>query len=130
MVIHRALLGSLERFMGVIIEHYSGLFPLWLSPVQIKIVSVAETHIPACQKLAEEFRANGLRVEIDDSNETVGNKIRKAVGEKIPHMLVIGDKEAAAPVLSVRDRGQQETREITKDAFIAELLKKITERSN
>ncbi|QQG52172.1 MAG: threonine--tRNA ligase [Candidatus Falkowbacteria bacterium] len=129
-VIHRALLGSLERFMGVIIEHYSGLFPLWFSPVQIKIVSVAETHIPACQKLAEEFRANGLRVEIDDSNETVGNKIRKAVGEKIPHMLVIGDKEAAAPVLSVRDRGQQETREIAKDAFIAELLKKIKEYSN
>jgi threonyl-tRNA synthetase len=129
-VIHRALLGSLERFMGVIIEHYSGIFPLWLSPVQIKIVSVAETHIPACQKLANEFKAAGIRVEIDDSNETVGNKIRKAVGGKVPHMLVIGDKEAAAPVLNVRDRGQQETREITKDAFITEVLQKIKTRAN
>jgi threonyl-tRNA synthetase len=129
-VIHRALLGSLERFMGVIIEHYSGIFPLWLAPVQVKIISVAEAHIPACQKLAAEFKANGIRVEIDDSNETVGNKIRKAANEKVPHMLVMGDKEAAAPVLSVRDRGQQETREIAKDAFIAELLKKIKERLN
>ncbi len=129
-VIHRALLGSLERFMGVIIEHYSGLFPLWLAPVQIKIVSVSETHIPACQKLTAEFRANGIRVEIDDSNETVGNKIRKAAGEKVPHMLVIGDKEAASPVLNIRDRGQQETRELAKDAFIAEVLQKIKERAN
>jgi threonyl-tRNA synthetase len=129
-VIHRALLGSLERFMGVIIEHYSGLFPLWLAPVQVKIVSVAEAHIPACQKLAAEFRANGIRVEIDDSNETVGNKIRKAAGEKVPHMLVIGDKEAASPILSIRDRGQQETRELAKDAFIDEVLKKIKERTN
>lgn len=129
-VIHRALLGSLERFMGVIIEHYGGIFPIWLAPVQVKIVSVAEAHIPACQKLAAEFRANGLRVEIDDSNETVGNKIRKAAGEKVPHMLVIGDKEAASPILSIRDRGQQETRELAKDAFVAEVLKKIKERTN
>ncbi len=129
-VIHRALLGSIERFMGVIIEHYSGIFPLWLSPVQVKIVSVSETHIPACKKLAAEFKAAGIRVEIDESNETVGNKIRKAVNEKSPYMLVIGDKEASAPVLNVRDRGQQETREIAKDKFIAELLNKIHQRTN
>jgi threonyl-tRNA synthetase len=127
-VIHRALLGSLERFMGVIIEHYSGVFPLWLSPVQIKIVSVAEAHVPACQKLAEELKAAGIRVEIDDNNETMGNKIRKAANEKIPHVLIIGDKEANSEVLSVRDRGQQETREITKDKFINELLDKINNR--
>jgi len=124
-VIHRALLGSMERFMGVIIEHYSGIMPVWLSPVQIKIVSVAETHISACQKLAAEFRAAGLRVEIDDANETVGNKIRKAVNEKIPYMLVIGDKEADSPTLAVRDRGAMETRDIAKDDFIAEILDNI-----
>jgi len=129
-VIHRALLGSLERFMGVIIEHYSGNFPLWLSPTQVKLISVGEAHISACQKLATEFKASGIRVEIDESNETVGNKIRKAVNEKTPHMLVIGDKEMAAPVLNVRDRGQQETREISKDNFIAELLRKITARAS
>ncbi len=124
-MLHRALFGSFERFIGLLIEHYAGAFPLWLAPVQIKIVSVAETHLPTCTKLAEEFRSAGLRVEIDDANETVGNKIRKAVAEKIPYMLVIGDKEAAAPTLSVRDRGAQEAREISKDDFIAEALDKI-----
>ncbi|MFA5000436.1 MAG: threonine--tRNA ligase [Patescibacteria group bacterium] len=124
-MVHRAILGSYERFLALLIEHFAGAFPLWLAPVQIKIVSVAETHLPACIKLAEEFKNAGLRVEIDDANETVGNKIRKAVAEKIPYMLVIGDKEAAAPTLSVRDRGAQEAREISKDDFIAEALDKI-----
>jgi threonyl-tRNA synthetase len=129
-VIHRALLGSLERFMGVIIEHYSGVFPLWLSPVQVKIVSVAEAHVPACLKLAEKFKAAGIRVEVDDNNETMGNKIRKAANEKVPHVLVIGDKEVSSTNLSVRDRGQQETREITYDKFISELTEKIANRAN
>lgn len=128
-VIHRALLGSMERFMGVIIEHYSGVFPVWLSPTQIKIVSVAEAHINASQKLAAELRAHGIRVELDDANETVGNKIRKAVNEKVPYMLVIGDKEMNSELLNVRDRGAQETREIAKDKFISEVLDKIKARS-
>ncbi len=128
-VIHRALLGSVERFMGVIIEHYGGLFPLWLSPVQVKIISVAEAHIPACKKLADAFSQAGIRVEIDESNETVGNKIRKAINEKAPHMLVIGDKEASSEVLSVRDRGQQETRDISQADFITELQDKINRRA-
>jgi threonyl-tRNA synthetase len=128
-VIHRAILGSVERFLGVIIEHYAGIFPVWLAPVQVKIVSVAEAHIPASQTLAAELSAAGLRVEVDDANETVGNKIRKAVNEKVPYMLVIGDKEMNAPVLNVRDRGAQETREISKDKFIAEVLEKIKSRA-
>lgn len=127
--IHRALLGSMERFLGVIIEHYSGIFPVWLSPTQVKIISVAETHIPACQKLAAELKAVGIRVEVDEANETVGNKIRKAVNEKVPYMLVIGDKEADSKNLNVRDRGAQETREIAKDKFIAEILEKINKRA-
>ncbi len=124
-VIHRALLGSLERFMGVIIEHYSGAFPVWLSPVQVKIISVAENHIPACLKLAADLKKVGIRTEIDDANETVGNKIRKAVNTKVPYMLVIGDKEANSPTLAVRDRGAMETRDISKDDFIAEITDKI-----
>ena len=127
--IHRALLGSMERFMGVIIEHYSGIFPVWLSPTQVKIISVAEAHIPTCQKLAVELKTAGIRVEIDEANETVGNKIRKAVNEKVPYMLVIGDKEMNSALLNVRDRGAQETREIDKDKFIAEILEKINKRA-
>ncbi len=128
-MIHRALIGSPERFMGIIIEHYAGAFPVWLSPVQVKIVSVAETHIPACQKLAAKFKDAGIRVEVDDANETVGNKIRKAVNEKVPYMLVIGDKEMNSPLLNVRDRGAQETREIATDKFIAEVQEKINKRA-
>jgi len=128
-MIHRAIIGSPERFMGIIIEHYAGAFPVWLSPIQVKIVSVAETHIAASQKLAAELKAAGIRVEVDEANETVGNKIRKAVSEKVPYMLVIGDKEMNSELLSVRDRGTQETREIKKDKFIAEILEKIQKRS-
>jgi len=124
-VIHRALLGSLERFLGVIIEHYSGAFPVWLSPVQVKLVSVSEAHLTYCQKLAAEFKDAGIRVEVDEDNETVGNKIRKAVNEKVPYMLVIGDKEAGADILSVRDRGERDSREINKADFIKEVQDRI-----
>lgn len=124
-VIHRALLGSLERFLGVIIEHYSGSFPVWLSPVQVKLVSVSESHLPYCQILAEEFKAAGIRVEINDDNETIGNKIRKAVNEKVPYMLVIGDKESGSPILSVRDRGSRDPRDISKEDFFKEIKEKI-----
>jgi len=97
--------------------------------VQVKIISVAETHLAACQKLAAELRQADIRVEIDEANETVGNKIRKASQEKVPYMLVIGDKEMNAPVLNVRDRGQQETREIKKSDFIKEISDQIKNHS-
>ena len=128
-VVHRALLGSMERFLGIIIEHYMGFFPVWLSPVQIKIISVGEGHIEFCNKLASEFKDGGIRVEVDDNNETVGNKIRKATAEKVPYMLVIGDKEMASNKLMVRDRGSRDTREISKEDFIQEVQEKIKTRS-
>ncbi|NCN99540.1 threonine--tRNA ligase [Candidatus Falkowbacteria bacterium] len=128
-VIHRAILGSLERFMGVIIEHYAGAFPVWLSPTQVKIVTVAEAHTPAAQKIAQAFKDADIRVEVDENNETVGNKIRKAVAEKVPYMLVIGDKEMNASILSVRDRGSDQTREISTDNLILEIIKKIEKHS-
>lgn len=121
-MLHRALFGSFERFIGLLIENYAGAFPVWLSPVQVKIISVGENHIEACNKLVAEFKGVGIRVELDDASETVGNKIRKAANEKVPYMLVIGDKEADSSMLSVRDRGSLETRGIAKDDFIAEIL--------
>lgn len=124
-MLHRALFGSFERFIGLLIENYAGAFPVWLSPVQVKIVSVAETHIPHCKKLASELKAAGIRVEIDEANETVGNKIRKAVNEKVPYTLVIGDREVNSPLLNVRDRGAVETREIATTDFIKEVSDKI-----
>lgn len=128
-MVHRAILGSYERFLALAIEHFAGSFPLWLSPVQVKIISVGKSHTEACQKLSQELRMKSIRAEVDISDETVGNKIRKAVSEKVPHMLVIGDKEMDLKTLSVRDRGQNDSREISKDDFITELKNKIEFKS-
>ncbi len=127
-VIHRVIYGSLERFIGILIEHYAGAFPLWLSPVQVKIISVGSSHIEYCQKLANELRQAGLRPEVDEANETVGNKIRIAIKEKVPYMLVIGDKEIGSDKLNVRDRGETKTREVGKEEFIKEVEDLIKER--
>lgn len=127
-MIHRAIVGSPERFLGILLEHYAGAFPVWLSPVQVKFVAVSEKHVEFCRKLADEFSGAGIRVEVDSSDETVGNKIRKAIGEKVPYMLVIGDKEAGSKKLAIRDRGEKEVREIEKEKFIEEVKNKIIER--
>jgi len=124
-LIHRTIMGSFERFIGILIEHYAGVFPIWLSPMQVKIISVGSAHVEFCKKLVVEFRQNNIRVEVDDANETIGNKIRKAVIEKVPYMLVIGDKEMTSTNLSVRDRGNKMTREIGKQEFIKEVQSKI-----
>lgn len=127
-MLHRALFGSFERFIGLLIEHYAGAFPLWLSPTQIKLIPVGEDHIAYCQELAAELRQYGLRVEIDRNNETVGNKIRKASQDKDPYMLVIGDQEISSPRLQVRARGQQDTESLDKEEFIKRLLTEIKDK--
>ncbi len=129
-MLHRALLGSLERFTGVLIEHYGGNFPLWLSPVQVKIIAVSQKHIQACQRLAGEFKQHAIRVEIDSSDETVGNKIRKAIGQKVPYMLVIGDKEIHSDQLHIRQRGSEKIIQMPQTEFIKRLEKLITNRSD
>jgi threonyl-tRNA synthetase len=121
-MIHRALLGSLERFFGVLIEHYGAAFPTWLAPVQVKIVSVGEKHVEYCKKIKKEFLDLDLRPELDIDNETVANKIRKAVGEKVPYIIVVGDKEMEGEELAVRRRGQQNIETIAKSEFIKNLL--------
>ncbi len=107
-VIHRALLGSMERFFGMLIEHYGGAFPVWISPVQAVVIPVADRHLEAARQVAAELRAAGLRVEVDDSAERMNAKIRNAQLQKIPYMLVIGDREAAEGMVNVRLRtGEQ-----------------------
>lgn len=129
-MLHRALLGSLERFTGILIEHYAGAFPLWLSPAQISILTVAQAHTQHAQSLAQEFKDNGLRVKLDLSDETVGNKIRKSIQQKIPYMLVIGDKEMKSDKLHVRKRSSDKVEEIDKDKFITHIQKLIQEKSS
>lgn len=127
-VIHRAPLGTHERFIGFLIEHFAGNFPLWLSPVQIKILTVSEKHQDFAKKLQQEFLDHDLRVELDDSNETLGNKIRKSAKEKIPYTLVIGDKETASDKLAVRVRNQEKLWEVSKTEFIKNITISIRER--
>lgn len=127
-VIHRAPLGTHERFIGFLIEHFAGNFPLWLSPIQIKILTVSEKHGDFAKKLQKEFLAYDFRVELDDSNETLGNKIRKNAKEKIPYTLVIGDKEMASDKLAVRVRGQEKLWEISRNEFIKNITTSISER--
>jgi threonyl-tRNA synthetase len=122
-MIHRAIVGSPERFMGILIEHYAGNFPAWLAPVQIKILSVGEGHIDFCRSLMKKFQSEDVRVELDEDNETVGNKTRKAVNEKVPYILVVGDKEMQSGKLAVRERGSRDTKEMD----IAELIKLISD---
>jgi len=131
-VIHRAISGSLERFMGVMIEHFAGNFPVWLSPVQIKIIPVRENHNDYAKKIADELKALNIRVDLDDSDEGMGKKIRAGKVNKVPYMLVIGDKEVESGELSLENRsataepGKKEM--ITLDNLKAKLQKEITER--
>jgi threonyl-tRNA synthetase len=122
-MVHRAILGSYERFLALLIEHFGGAFPLWLAPEQIRIVSVGENHGQYCQELAKEFNSQNIRAVTDIENDTVNYKIKKAIKEKIPYILVIGDKETNSDVLTVRDRGGEHTREISKQELIQEIKK-------
>ena len=103
-VIHRALLGSLERFIGILIEHYAGAFPVWLAPVQVRIIPVGEDHRAAAGDLAGKLE--GFRVEVDDRDETVGKRIRDAEVEKIPYVIVYGDRESGGRAGGTRTRGR------------------------
>lgn len=123
-IIHRAPFGSLERFIGILIEHFAGNFPLWLSPVQIKIISVGSAHKKYCEELIDKFNKEGIRVETDLVNETVGNKIRKAINEKVPYMLVIGDKEIKSDKLMIRVRGKDKLLETPYKEFV-DMVKKL-----
>ncbi|MBU4421513.1 threonine--tRNA ligase [Patescibacteria group bacterium] len=127
-MLHRALFGSFERFIGLLIEHYAGAFPLWLSPVQVQIVPVGEAHKKICQDLSEKIKQVGARVFVDESDETVGYKIRKAEKDKVPYMVVIGDKEKDLKKVSVRERGSKGTYEIPVDKFLEKIVEEIGQK--
>lgn len=118
-VLHRAVTGSTERFMGVLIEHYAGAFPVWLAPVQAVLIPIADRHVPYARQVAERLKAADLRVEVDDRNERMNAKIRDAQLQKVPYMLVMGDKEAEAGTVSVRLRSGENLGAMTVEAFLA-----------
>jgi threonyl-tRNA synthetase len=128
-MIHRAILGTLERFSAVLIEHYGGAFPLWLSPEQLRLVPVADRHVPNCQDLAAAARAAGLRVQIDETKETVGKKIRAAQLMKAPYMVVVGDRDLEAGTFTVRDRSGEEHAGVPFDRIVSILAEEARTRA-
>ncbi len=118
-VLHRAVTGTTERFLGVIIEHFAGAFPVWLAPVQASIIPIADRHLPYAGELAKRLRDAGLRVEVDDRNERMNAKIRDAQNQKIPYMLVVGDKEIEQDAVALRLRGGENPGPIPVSDFIA-----------
>jgi threonyl-tRNA synthetase len=118
-VIHRALYGSFERFIGILIEHFGGAFPFWLAPVQVRVIPVSDQHRPDAAELVLGLREAGFRVELDERDETVGRRIRDAELEKIPKVVVYGDRESAES-LAIRDRGGQQYQASLVD-FVREL---------
>lgn len=125
-MIHAAIFGSLERFIGILIEHTGGNFPLWVSPVQVKLLPVSsEKHLDYTKKIYDLLIEEGIRVEIDDSNESIGKKIREAEKEKIPYMLVLGDKEIEAGAVAVRAKGSRDIVAMKTDEFINKLREEI-----
>jgi threonyl-tRNA synthetase len=128
-MIHRAPFGSLERFIGILIEHFAGNFPVWLSPVQVFLLTIGEGHRPYAQRLAERLRKNGVRVHVDDRNEKISYKIREAEVKKVPYILVIGDKEMEMQTVSVRRHGRGDQGSMALDTFIETVLDKIISKS-
>ncbi len=128
--IHRVCLGSIERFIGILIENYAGKFPVWLAPCQVKVISVSDKYNDHANKIMNELFQKGIRVELDDRTEKVGFKIREAQLEKIPYMLVIGEKELESGEISVRSRDEGELGSMSVDAFIEKISKQIEEREN
>ncbi|MDI3297669.1 MAG: threonine--tRNA ligase [Bacillota bacterium] len=127
-IIHRAILGTLERFIGILVEHYAGDFPLWLAPVQARIVPVADRHLEYARRLERELAARGLRVEVDGRNEKLGYKIRQAELEKIPYVLVVGDREASAGTVAVRSRAAGDQGALPWEEVAGRLLEEARER--
>jgi threonyl-tRNA synthetase len=128
-MVHRALFGSVERFFGVLIEHYAGAFPLWLAPVQVGLVPISERHHAYAQKVEKELKEAGFRVEVDDRNEKMNGKIRDFANLKTPYILVFGDKEEAAGSVSVRTRGKGDQGTLPLGEFIAKAKELVTSQS-
>ena len=128
-MLHRALMGSLERFFGCLIEHYAGAFPLWLAPVQVILLPITDNHAVYADKIAQQLEESGVRVEKDLRNEKIGFKIREAQLQKIPYMIVLGDKEVESSTLGVRRRRSKETRTLDLKTFLDEVNEAVKNRT-
>ncbi len=127
-MIHRVCFGSIERFIGILIEHFAGHFPTWLAPVQVKILPISDKYSDYAEKVEAEFNKAGIRVETDHRAEKIGYKIREARNERVPYIVVVGEKEASDGTLSVRCKGE-DLGSYKLDAFIDEIKEEIKNKS-
>jgi len=127
-MLHRAGYGSLERFIGILIEHFAGAFPTWIAPVQVKVIPVTENHLEYAKSVAKTLSESNIRVEVEEANETLGYKIRKAQMEKVPYMLIVGDKEVKSHTVSIRSRKDGDKGSMMVPMFIANLIREIKSR--
>ncbi len=130
LIIHRAPFGTHERFIGFLLEHYAGKFPIWLAPLQVKILPISDKFLPYAIEVKKKLKKTGIRVEIDERSEKIGKKIREAELGRIPYMLVVGEKEVAENKLSVRKQGKGDAGTLTVDEFIQTITAEIEERKS
>jgi threonyl-tRNA synthetase len=128
-MIHRALMGSFERFIGILIEHYGGEFPLWLAPVQAAVLPIADRHVAYARGVAERLREADLRASVDERSESVGKKIREAEVRKVPYMLVVGDQEQGDGTVAVRRHREGDLGAVAVEEFIERARDEIERRS-
>ena len=129
LMVHRALYGSIERFFGVLIEHYAGAFPVWLAPVQAVLIPIAERHAEYANKVAQQLKAAGVRVDVDARNEKMNAKIREHAMQKVPFLLIVGDKESEAGRVNIRTRGKEKTEDMAVEEFVAKITKLLAEKA-
>ena len=127
-MIHRVAFGSIERFIGILIEHFAGAFPTWLAPVQVKVLPISDKYMDYANKVLDELNVAGVRAEVDSRAEKIGYKIREAQMQKIPYMLVVGEKEQEADLVSVRSRFAGDEGQKNLETFIADIQKEIADR--
>ncbi|MDE7223781.1 MAG: threonine--tRNA ligase, partial [Acetatifactor sp.] len=129
-MLHRVVFGSIERFIGILIEHYAGKFPLWLSPVQVKILPVSDKYLGYAKEIAEQLRKQDIRTEIDERDEKLGYKIREARMDRVPYMLIIGEKEQRNHTVSVRQRDAEADSQELGEMPLERLIEQIREQTD
>ena len=127
-MIHAAIMGAIERFLSILIEHYAGAFPLWLSPVQIAVIPISEKQNEYAEKIYEQFKNKGFRLTLNLGNETLGKKIREAETQKVPYVIIVGDKEVKTKTIAVRQRGKGDIGQTKLNKFIDKIKKEVEEK--
>ena len=125
-MVHRAIFGSFERFIGILTEHYAGIFPVWLAPVQVRVMNIAESSEDYAKEIYSKLDEAGIKCELDVRNEKIGYKIRESISQKIPYMVIVGDGEKEKGTISIRGRSNENVSDLKLDDFIARLKEEIS----